>query len=107
VANGDITAQPASHVTVVAPGAVTELQMQQALEARESAAREREGDVADIFQATISEAKSDLRRDIKLYCLLGVMGGNAIAAVISAKLGPGPADTVRTTLSGARLLLGL
>lgn len=57
------------------------------------------------YGAALDRVKDDLRRDIKLYVGLGVAAGNALAAIIAAKLGP--SEAASTAARAVRSILPL
>jgi hypothetical protein len=57
------------------------------------------------FDDRLRSWRDELRRDIRLYVGLGVMGGNAIAAVVIAKVGP--AQPAASAVGAVRHLVGL
>ena len=63
------------------------------------------GVTREVLDEVVESAKSDLRRDIKVYCALGVMGGNVVASVVLAKLST--TQPAQTVTMAARALLGL
>ena len=67
-------------------------------------AEERDYVEREELHTVLREFKDDVRHDIKLYVGLGVAGGNAIAAILIAKLSPGTGSTVA---AAARAILPL
>lgn len=80
---------------------IDELELRVALASSEERARHE-------LSGVLKTVKDDLRRDIKLYCGVGILGGNALAAVIATQLTPTPAaNAARGGLRAIQLVLGL
>ena len=82
------------------PGPIDELELKVAVTAAEATARH------ELAEA-IKTVKDDLRRDIKLYVGLGVLGGNAVAAFVMAKFGASPTEAPSAAVDTVRTLIGL
>lgn len=66
------------------------------------------GVTREVLDEVIEAAKTDLRRDIKTWGAIFVLGGNAAAALISSYIQPQRSQDIgRTALAAARFLVGL
>jgi hypothetical protein len=55
----------------------------------------------------LTELRADIGSRIRLWCGLGVLSGNVVAAYVSAKVGSGPTSLPASALHAVRSVLPL